>query len=461
MLKKTDLLSQLNLGRRRFFHSLGLAGALVLGQKIVPGGAGAAPMERPRTGGGPPRPWAEAASQKLPPGRPGRDYTPVAVPNGSSLPFKTRRGVKIFHLVAEPIVQEVAPGLTVRTWGYNGRTPGPVIEAVRGDRVRIYVTNRLPADHTVHWHAMLLPSGMDGVSGLNQPPIRPGETYRYEYYLPRAGTFMYHSHHDSMTQDGLGLVGMMVVHPRLSRERRPERDFALMLHEWRLDVGTDRPNPNEMTDFNVLTINGKAFPGTEPLVARLGDRVRIRFGNLSAMDHHPIHLHGYSFKIVETDGGPIPEAAQWPETTVLVPVGSTRSVEFLADNPGDWIMHCHMTHHMMNQMGHGLPNMVGADFSGLEEKIRGFIPGYMAMGSKGMGDMAGMKMDVPQNSIAMLGGQGPYSSIDMGGMTTILKVREKLDSYADPGWYEPPEGTMTRQATKAEMEADGIEPGGG
>jgi hypothetical protein len=193
----------------------------------------------------------------------------------------------------------------------------------------------------------------------------------------------------------------------------------------------------------------------------MGDRVRIRFGNLSAMDHHPIHLHGYSFRIVETDGGPIPASAQWPETTVLVPVGSARAIEFVADNPGDWIMHCHMTHHMMNQMGHGIPNMVGADMSGLEARIRDLLPGYMTMGTKGMGGMSGMKMAEPDNSIAMLGAKGPYSPIGMGGMTTILKVREELESYEDPGWYEPPVGTMTAKATRAEMEEDGIEPGRG
>jgi hypothetical protein len=134
-----------------------------------------------------------------------------------------------------------------------------------------------------------------------------------------------------------------------------------MLSEWKIVPGAKRPDPNEMTDFNVLTMNAKAYPGTAPLVCRKGERVRIRFGNLSAMDHHPIHLHGYYFKVVATDGGALPVAAQWPETTVLVPVGSTRDVEFVADEPGDWAMHCHMTHHVMNQMGHELPNMIGVD----------------------------------------------------------------------------------------------------
>ena len=121
------------------------------------------------------------------------------------------------------------------------------------------------------------------------------------------------------------------------------------------------------------------------MLAKLGDRVRIRIGNLSAMDHHPIHLHGHAMKVIETDGGPIPEAGQWPETTVLVPVGTTRTVEFIANNPGDWAMHCHMTHHVMNQMGHGLPNIIGINPEQLDEKVRTFLPGYMTMGQDGRG----------------------------------------------------------------------------
>jgi hypothetical protein len=300
----------------------------------------------------------------------------------------------------------------------------------------------------VHWHGALLPSGMDGVGGLSQRAIRTGETYVYEFTLRQHGTLMYHSHHDEMTQIGMGMTGLFVIHPRNPTGPRPDRDFALLLHEWAIDVGTRRPDPSEMTDFNVLTINGRAFPGTAPLIAKLGDKVRIRIGNLSPMEHHPIHLHGYYFLVTETDGGRIPDAGQWPETTVLVPVGATRTVEFVADNPGDWAMHCHMTHHVMNQMGHEFPNMIGVDAQGLDEKIRQLLPNYMTMGQEGMGDMAEMGMAMPPNSIAMVGGAGPYDYITMGGMFTILKVRESLPKGydQDPGWYEPPPGTLAALA---------------
>jgi FtsP/CotA-like multicopper oxidase with cupredoxin domain len=398
---------------------------------------------------------AQAAAQA--PGRPGRDYQPVTVPNGAKLPWKLVGGVKVFHMVAEEVDHEMAPGLKVLCWGYNGRVHGPVIEAVEGDHVRIYVTNRLPAPTTVHWHGLLLPNGMDGVGGLNQKAILPGETYMYEFVLRQAGTAMYHSHHDEMTQMALGMTGLFVIHPRKPR-RRVDRDFAIMLHEWRIDPGAKRPNPNEMTEFNMLTMNAKAFPGTAPLVVRKGQRVRIRLGNLGAMDHHPIHLHGYQFKITETDGGEIAESAQWPETTVLVPVGSTRTVEFVADAPGDWAMHCHMTHHVMNQMGHGLPNVIGVDPGKLDERIRKNVPGYMTMGQTGMGDMAEMGMPVPPNSIPMLGGKGKYDAITMGGMFTILKVRENIKGYGDPGWYDVPSGTLAMVAAEDALRRDGIDP---
>jgi hypothetical protein len=233
------------------------------------------------------------------------------------------------------------------------------------------------------------------------------------------------------------------------------RDYALMAHEWKIPIGAKRPDPMAMSDFNVLTFNSKAFPATEPLVAELGDLVRIRIGNLGPMDHHPIHLHGYAFEVTETDGGKVPKSARRPETTTLVPVGAVRVIEFVADNPGDWPFHCHMTHHIMNQMGHDAPNLVGANTQGLDERVGRVVPGYMTMGSTGMGDMH--KMQLPANSISMLGGDGPFGLIDMGGMFTIVKVRERLGDQ-DPGWYEHPAGTVAGKASADDLARDGIKP---
>jgi FtsP/CotA-like multicopper oxidase with cupredoxin domain len=381
---------------------------------------------------------------------------PVVTPNGSTLPWRIVDGVKVGHLVAQAVDHEFAPGMRAECWGYNGGTPGPTIEAVEGDRLRIYVTNRLPEPTTVHWHGVLLPNGMDGVAGLNQPVIGVGETFMYEFVARHPGTFMYHPHFDEMTQIALGMAGMLIVHPRRPRGPRVDRDFALMTHEWRLDVGARRPDPNEMTDFNVLTFNSKSFPGTAPLLVGRGERVRIRLGNLSPMDHHPIHIHGVSFKLTATDGGYIPESAQLPETTVLVPVGSTRVIEFVPDEPGDWAMHCHMTHHVMTQMGHGLPPLVGADMSRIDRRMARVLPGYMTMGTRGMGNMAEMEMPIPGNSLPMRGGPGPFGAIDMGGMFTILKVRDDVASADPAGWYAHPANGVAALADPARLRADGI-----
>jgi FtsP/CotA-like multicopper oxidase with cupredoxin domain len=384
----------------------------------------------------------------------------VVTPNGESLPLRKVGAFKVGHLIAAPCEHEFAPGLIADCWGYNGRTPGPTIEVTEGDKVRIYVTNRLPEPTTTHWHGVLLPNGMDGVAGVTQPAIKPGETFKYEFTFTRAGTYMYHPHFDEMTQMALGMMGMIVVHPRSPHGPRVDRDFVLMTHEWKIKVGTRRPDPTAMFDFNVLTFNSRAFPATEPLVVGRGERVRIRFGNLSAMDHHPIHLHGHYFNVVATDGGLIPASAQWPQTSVLVPVGTTRTIEFAADAPGDWAMHCHMTHHVMNQMGHDVPVTIGTDAKRIDRRVRSLVPEYMTMGESGMGNMADMGMSVPHNSIPMLGGKGPFGTIDMGGMFTILKVRDNPDAEDGSGWYQHPEGTVAAMANETDLAADGIDPRG-
>lgn len=215
-------------------------------------------------------------------------HTPVLAPDVPSLPWRIVGGVKVFHLVAQAFERTFTDGLEVACWGYNGHTPGPLIEAVEGERCRFYVTNELPEPTTVHWHGVILPSGMDGVGGLSQPVIEPGQTFVYEFTFQHPGTFLYHPHFDEMTQIALGMTGVIVVHPRRPRRTgRRVRDDSLMLHEWLIEAGTARPDPLAMRDFNVLTLNGKAFPGTTPLVAETGDLVRIRFGNLRPMNPSP------------------------------------------------------------------------------------------------------------------------------------------------------------------------------
>jgi len=435
------------LSRRQFVASAATVASGALLTRLVPTATAAEPGK------------AAVSTGKTEPFNPGGlGYKPVITPNGLTLPFKMVNGVKVFHLIAEPVTHEFSPGLVAECWGYNGRVHGPTIEAVEGDHVRIYVTNRLSAPTSVHYHGVLVPSGMDGVGGVSQKAIQPGETFKYEFTLKQHGTLMYHSHHDEGTQMQLGMMGLIIIHPKNPKQPPPDRDYAIMLSEWKIEVGARRPDPNEMTDFNVFTMNARSFPGTQPLVAKVGDRVRFRIGNLSTMSHHAIHLHGYYFKVVATDGGEIPEAGQWPETTVHMPTGSTRTVEFVANEPGDWVMHCHMLHHVMTQMGHTFGNVIGINSEGLNKKIRKLIPGYMAMGTDGMGDMGEMGMAVPKNSLPMVGAQGQHDYITMGGMFTILKVRDELPADgSDPGWYKSPPGTLADVAPEDEMKRDGIE----
>lgn len=396
---------------------------------------------------------------------PAAAYTPVVTPNGETLAPELQDGVKVFRLRVEPCDHELAPGSRIKAWCYNGRTPGPTLEAVEGDRVRILVTNKLGEKTAVHWHGLILPSGMDGVTGLSQEGIPPGDTFAYEFTLKQHGTQMYHSHADEMVQMGLGTMGFFIIHPK-ERKARIDRDYALMLSEWALHPGTSRPDPSVMTDFNLFTFNSRAFPGTAPLGAKPGERVRIRIGNL-AQDCHPIHIHGHSFRVVATDGGDIPESAQWPETTVVVCPGQTRDIEFTAAG-GDWALHCHKRHHPMNPMGHGIPNMLGVDQSGVEEKVRALVPGYMAMGEKGMAEHEehAKHMPGPENTLPMMGGEGPFGGLGMGGMFTVVKVHEDLPAFAsaadymrrvrlpaDLGWYKNPPGTVARSVGPARAPA--------
>lgn len=380
----------------------------------------------------------------------GRPYNPVVTLNGWSLPWRMNNGIKEFHLVAEPVLREMAPGMKAHLWGYNGQSPGPTIEVVEGDRVRIYVTNRLPEHTSIHWHGQPVPNGMDGVSGLTQPPIQPGKTFMYEFVAKRPGTFMYHPHADEMTQMAMGMMGTWITHPKNTKFMPVDRDFVFLLNAYDIDPGSYTPKINTMLDFNLWTFNSRVFPGIDSMVVRKNDRVRIRFGNLT-MTNHPIHLHGHEFQVTGTDGGWVPPTARWPEVTTDVAVGQMRAIEFIADNPGDWAFHCHKSHHTMNAMGHQVPTLLGVKQNDLVEKIGNLVPDYMPMGETGMAEMSEMKnmmeMPLPENTLPMMMGTGQYGAIDMGGMFTTVKVREGLarNDYKDPGPYKHPQNSVARE----------------
>ncbi|PRH83214.1 multicopper oxidase family protein [Arenimonas caeni] len=421
----------MSLSRRKLLIG---AGAGLAGAAAMPTLARTAPAERVDTASAPPARRAHGKVRTL---------------NGWSLPHRMVGGVKEFHLVAEEIEHEFAPGSNATCWGYNGSTPGPTIEATEGERVRIYVTNRLGEPTTIHWHGLVLPSGMDGVGGLSQPQIQPGETYAYEFDLVQHGTHMYHPHADEMVQLAMGMMGLFIIHPKAGDH--VDRDYALILHNFALHPGTYRPDPSVMQDFDLWTFNSKVYPAIEPMVARTGERVRIRVGNLS-MWNHPIHLHGVQFEVTGGDGGRWPKSQWRREVTEIVGVGQMRDIEFTAV-PGDWAFHCHMSHHTMGPMGHEIPNTLGVDQSGVEQKIRRMLPGYMAMGQHGMSghqehtDSGHMKG--PENTLAMMAGKGPFGNIEMGGMFTVVKVRDDVrpGDFSDPGWYRNPPGTVARRVS--------------
>ena len=264
----------------------------------------------------------------------------------------------------------------------------------------------------------------------------------YEFVARRPGTFMYHPHADEMVQMAMGMMGFFIVHPKDPTFMPVDRDFLIMLNAYDLDPGTYVPRIMTMTDFNLWTWNSRIFPDIDPLVVNKGDRVRVRAGNLT-MTNHPIHMHGYDFEVTCTDGGWVPKSARWPEVTVDVAVGQMRAFEFDAVHPGDWALHCHKSHHTMNAMGHAVPTMIGVDHRGIAQKINRLIPEYMVMGDKGMADMGEMEMPLPENTLPMMTGTGPFGPLEMGGMFTVVKVRDgqRRGDYADPGWYAQPDGT--------------------
>jgi hypothetical protein len=242
----------------------------------------------------------------------------------------------------------------------------------------------------------------------------------------------------------MGMMGSFVVHPPERQLHRVDRDFVFLINAFDITPGSYVPRINTMLDFNLWAWNSRVFPGIDHLAVRKGDRVRVRMGNLS-MTAHPIHMHGYHFSVTCTDGGWVPESARWPETTIDVPVGAMRAFEFVADEPGDWAFHCHKSHHTMNAMGHDVRTYIGVDQREIGRRIARLLGGeYHAMGKAGMAEMGEMEMASPDNTLPMMTGFGQFGAMEMGGMFTVVKVREGLAAtdYKDPGWYQHPQGTV-------------------
>lgn len=442
-------------------------------EKHQPTTAESDPSEYPRTRPGLGGPIGSPTDRgKLVPGLRAVTLPPVPIhaPDVKKLPWKEVDGAKEFHLIPEPVRREILPGVWMDTYGYNGDMPGPTIEINQGDRVRIVVHNKLPEATTLHLHGFELPNDMDGVPYVTQDPIEPGEQFAYELTVHQEGTFFYHSHEGM--QEAMGMVGLFIVHPAKPYEPVVDRDFVLIAQGFQLRANATVPDTLSM-EWNFLTFNGRSGPLTTPLLCKLGERVRIRFLDFSVMDHHPLHLHGHTFWITGTEGGRLPESAWYPSNNVLVGVAQVREVEFIANNPGDWVVHCHMFHHMMNSMTSQAGPLIRNNSTPEQRDVKGYPQVMLGMkmsaanGTKMPGmDKGGVDMkkhdmrDMPQKKMPLKpNGEPDHSKMKMKpeatqkpmaghegmkGMEGTAQVEGRRETMGmRPGWSMGVEGLTT------------------
>jgi manganese oxidase len=278
-------------------------------------------------------------------------YTaPVYAQGDQILEPKLENGVKVFNLDVSLIQWNILPGTQVAAYAFNRQVPGPRIQVTEGDRIRMIVKNNLPEPTTVHWHGMILPNNMDGPADVTQKPIAPGESYTYEFTVKQSGTYFYHSHKDVDRQQTLGMYGALIVEPK-NKANTPafDQDVTVQLQEWTVKQGYTFPSmPMEGLLPNFFTINGKAYPSTEIVNAKVGEKIRFRFIGSNNAFIHPMHIHGGPFKIVATDGNSVPVAAQIEKDTINVAPGERYDVIWTAREKGKWLLHCHIAHHATN-----------------------------------------------------------------------------------------------------------------
>jgi FtsP/CotA-like multicopper oxidase with cupredoxin domain len=336
----------------------------VIGTALATAGAASAAAQhehhggqqrQPDAAGGPPAADRKVERKRRGEKSPGVPPVLVEGPDLTKLEWTMDGGVKVFRLRAEVAQREFLPGRVVNVWGFNGQMPGPIVEAFEGDRVRIVVENGLPEEFSMHWHGLEVPFDMDGVPGLQQDPIAPGGSFTYEFTLNQNGTFFYHSH--MPMQEMMGMIGAFIIHPKVAHDPPVDRDFVTIWQEWAILPNNNTPNSLAM-EFNWLTINGKAGPEATPMLAKKGERIRVRLINLG-MDHHPIHMHGHQFVVTGTEGGRKPQSTWFKENTVILGVAQARDFEFTAEYEGAWMIHCHLPHHMMNAMASMVGPMMG------------------------------------------------------------------------------------------------------
>lgn len=269
---------------------------------------------------------------------------------------------RVFHLTAKQFTQQIAnfPLQTAQVWGYESpdtdpSSPGPTLISYDGEQVQIVETNDLPEPTTIHSHGLHQPNDADGVAVINQPEsIQPGETFDYPAFTPgHTGTFAYHSHFDSAVQEMRGLNGMWIVLPRKEHQSiHADVDIVMTLQIWAWEKNGDLVSPfgNAIGKFPIDTINGKTGDASGgPITIQTGDLVRIRVYNAS-QETHSMHLHGHDEVVVAKNGHAVPVTT---ETTQSITPGDFFDIEFRANNPGNWIFHCHFPHHTANGMNGG------------------------------------------------------------------------------------------------------------
>ncbi len=385
---------------------------------------------------------------------------PVTTLDVADLPFTLDNGVKVFHLIAEPVKQMIIPGRTFDLWGFNGSAPGPTIQANEGDRVRIIFDNHLPEPTGIHWHGLELPIEMDGVPGVGQKPVMPGERFIYEFPLHQHGTFFYHPH--MAMQEMVGMLGGFIIHPKVAYTPQVDKDYLIALQEYAVLPNSTIPNSMSM-EFNWLTFNGKSGPASTPLVIRHGERVRIRIINMG-MDHHPIHLHGFTFWETGREGARQQESAWTRGNTTLVGVAQAREIEFVADRLGDWMLHCHLPHHMMNQMASNVGPMTrigsgmqaGASMTdGMGMLKEGHATSDNRGPSLGRGLGIGSSTDMPRTNGPLTQSEAGKAMTNMPGMdhskmTELPKNANQIPLFPQDAFMEGPMMAMDKEVDKPE-----------
>ncbi|HEY3054353.1 MAG TPA: DUF4396 domain-containing protein [Thermoanaerobaculia bacterium] len=274
----------------------------------------------------------------------------IGIRGARALAPRVENGVNVFDLETSVIRWTILPGVTVDGYAFNGQIPGPTLRFRQGDRVRINVRNRLPESTTVHWHGLILPNIMDGAAHVTQDAIEKGGVYHYEFTVVQSGTYLYHSHEHVDRQQALGLYGALIIDPAVRDTTiEADHDYAVLLQEWLKREGLTFPAmPMDGGQPNYFTINGRAYPATETIAMRVGETLKVRFIGSNNGFIHPMHIHGGPFRVVAVDGQTLQPSARYDADTVNVGPGQRFDVIWTARNPGRWLLHCHIAHHMTN-----------------------------------------------------------------------------------------------------------------